>query len=118
VAETHPSSVDRRRSPRIDLLAELHGHVVTLDERVQVTQMSPGGMTVETSAPLSTRLPHDFRISFGPSAITVRGQVVHNRVVVQGDGLRYVAGIRFAELPPEAARGIQAIIESACATVE
>jgi hypothetical protein len=116
VADIYTWSQDRRSSPRIDLLANLQGHVVTLDERVQVRQLSLGGMVVETTAPLSPRLTHDFRIALDEACLTVRGRVVHNRVVVQGDGVSYLAGIEFIDPSPEALEGIHTIIEQACAT--
>jgi hypothetical protein len=111
-------TTDRRRTPRVDLLAELQGHIVTLDEVVQVTQLSLGGMTVETTAPLSPKLLHDFRISFGSSTVMVHGRVVHSRVVIRGDTIAYVAGIEFADPAPWVIQGIRRVIEDARTTVE
>lgn len=112
-------NLDRRSSPRVDLLVDLHGHVVTLDERVQVRQLSQGGMIVETTAPLSPRVVHDFRIALEDASFTVRGRVAHNRVVLQGqgDGVTYHAGIEFVEPTPEALEGIRRVIELACLPV-
>jgi hypothetical protein len=94
-------SNERRRSPRVDLLADLHGHLVTLDERVQVTQIGAGGMTVETTAPLSPRVEHDFRLTVGDRAITVKARVVHSRLSIQEDSVSYVAGLEFLAPGPE-----------------
>jgi c-di-GMP-binding flagellar brake protein YcgR len=102
---------ERRRTPRVDLLADLQGHVVTLDEQVQVRQLSLGGMTVETTAPLSPRVQHDFRISMAESTLTVHGRVVHSRVAIRGDTVSYVAGIEFVDATPAARDGIRRIIE-------
>lgn len=102
---------DRRRTPRVDLLADLQGHLVTLDEQVQVKQLSLGGMTVETTAPLSPRVQHDFRISLAESTLTVHGRVVHSRVVIRGDNVSYVAGVEFVDPTPTAQDGIRRIIE-------
>jgi hypothetical protein len=88
---------ERRRDVRIDLLADLHGHLVTLDEQVQVRQISLGGMTVETTAPLSPRLDHDFRLSIGDEAVTVRARVVHSRVAVRGDAVAFLTGLQFVD---------------------
>jgi c-di-GMP-binding flagellar brake protein YcgR len=112
VAETPGPPFDRRRTPRVDLLAELQGHAVTLDEQVQVTQLSLGGMTVETTAPLSPRVQHDFRISLAGATLTVHGRVVHSRVVIRGDAVSYVAGLEFVEPTPAARDGIRRIIEA------
>lgn len=107
MAERFDWMPERRRYPRIDLLADVQGHLVTLDEQVQVRQLSLGGMTVETTAPLSPRLVHDFRISFGPDAVTVHGRVVHSRVSVDGDCVTYVSGIRFEDPTPAALDAIR-----------
>lgn len=117
MADTYTWSLDRRSSPRVDLLVELQGHVVTLDERVQVRQLSYGGMIVETTAPLSARVVHDFRLAIDGTVITVHGKVAHNRVVLQGDGVTYHAGIEFVDPSPEALQGIHRIIEHASASV-
>jgi c-di-GMP-binding flagellar brake protein YcgR len=86
---------ERRRSPRVALLAELEGHAVTLDEKVQVRELSLGGMTVETTAPLSPRLVHDFRVELGSARIIVHARLVHSRVEVRGDSVAYIAGVEF-----------------------
>jgi hypothetical protein len=113
MADTFDGTNERRQRPRVDLLADLHGNVVALDERIQVTQLSIGGMTVEASVPLSTRLQHDFRISDGSSSIQVRGRIVHSRVEVGGDAVTYVAGVEFIDPTPEVLAVIGRIIERA-----
>jgi hypothetical protein len=113
VSESFPGTLERRRSPRVDLLADLHGHVVTLDERVQVRQLNELGMTIETTAPLSPRSPHEFRISLDDLMLRVRGRVVHNRVLIRGDVVTYVAGVEFVDLTPEGRAVIVQIVERA-----
>ena len=107
---------ERRRSRRVDLLADLEGHLVTLDEKVQVTQISLGGMTIETSAPLSPRIDHDFRLSIGDQAVHVRAHVVHSRVMVRGDSVSYLAGVQFLDPTPEAIGVIREFIADAPGT--
>lgn len=107
MAERFDWMPERRRYPRIDLLADVQGHLVTLDEQVRVRQLSLGGMTVETTAPLSPRLVHDFRITFGSDAVTMHGRVVHSRVSVDGDRVTYVSGIRFEDPTPAALDAIR-----------
>lgn len=107
MAERFDWMPERRRNPRIDLLADVQGHLVTLDEQVHVRQLSLGGMTIETTAPLSPRLVHDFRITFGPDVVTLHGCVVHSRVLVDGDRVTYVSGIRFEDPTPAALEAIR-----------
>jgi hypothetical protein len=103
---------DRRRTPRVDLLAEVEGHLVNLDERVKVRQLSLGGMTVETTAPLSTGVDHDFRVSLGDEAVTLRARVVHARVVVDGDAVAYIAGLQFVDPTPHLLEVIRTFLDS------
>ena len=93
---------DRRRSARVDLLAELQGHVLTLDETVLVRQVSEGGLTIETSAPLSPRLTHEFRLCLGDRVALVHARVRHSRVQLAGDAVTYVSGLEFVDPSPEA----------------
>jgi c-di-GMP-binding flagellar brake protein YcgR len=102
---------DRRKDVRVDLLADLEGHLVTLDERIQVRQISLGGMTAETTAPLSPRLEHEFRLTIGDHAVTVRARVVHSRVAVQGDAVSFLAGVQFVEPTTEALGVIRELID-------
>jgi hypothetical protein len=62
-------------------------------------------MTVETTAPLSARLEHEFRLTIGEHAVTVRARVVHSRVAVEGDVVSFLAGVEFVE-PSEEALGV------------
>jgi hypothetical protein len=101
---------DRRRSARVDLLADLQGHVVTLDERIRVRQVSHGGLTIETSAPLSPRLVHEFRVSSGDRSALVRARVAHSRVQVQGDSVAYLSGLEVVEPAPEALAILEEIV--------
>jgi hypothetical protein len=103
---------ERRRVARVDLLADLQGHLVTLDERVQVKQISRAGMTVETSAPLSPRVDHEFRLAIGAPSVHVRAHVVHSRVSVRDDTVSYLAGVEFVDPAPEALAVVQEFIET------
>jgi c-di-GMP-binding flagellar brake protein YcgR len=103
---------DRRRVARVDLLADLEGHLVTLDERVQVKQISLAGMTVETSAPLSPRVDHEFRLAIGSHSVLVRAHVVHSRVTVREDTVSYLAGVEFVEPSPDVLAVVREFIET------
>lgn len=111
MSDLEPTGADRRRAPRVDLLANLQGLLVTLDEGVQVKQLSAGGMIVETSRPISPRVPHDFRITLGSVTLTVHAQVVHSRVLVRNDAVTYVAGVQFLDVAPDAVAAIEAILD-------
>lgn len=106
--EWHP---DRRRAPRVDLLAELQGHLVTLDELVQVKQLSLGGLVVETTAPLSPRHEHDLRITFGEKAALVRVRVIHTRVALVGEAVIYISGLQLVDPSPDVVAMIRGFLD-------
>lgn len=104
---------DRRRSARVDLLAELQGHVITLDESIVVRQLSDGGLTIETTAPLSPHVDHDFRLAVDGRSAIVHARLRHSRVQVTGDAVAYVAGLEFLDPSDEARAIVGAILERA-----
>jgi hypothetical protein len=104
---------DRRRDLRIDLLADLQGHLITLDEQVGVRQLSLGGMTIETTAPLSPRVVHDFRLGLGELAVIVKGRVMHSRISVREDQVTYLSGVQFIETTPESYEAMRLLLERA-----
>ena len=90
-------SIDRRRSPRIELLGRLHGHVVSLDVPVIVREISLGGMAVETTFSFPVGVVHEFRLTLGDGAhVVLRGQARHSRQV-SGRGETFVTGFQFVD---------------------
>jgi hypothetical protein len=104
---------DRRRSTRVDLLADLQGHVITLDEAVVVRQISDGGLTIETTAPLSPHLAHDFRLTVDGRSAIVHARVRHSRVKVAGDAVAYLSGLEFVDLSEDGRALVAAILDRA-----
>ncbi len=101
---------ERRRSPRVDLLSEFRGHLVTLDEVVTVQQLGPGGMTIATTVPLSPAHIHDLRLTFEDRVVTLKARVVHTRARIDRDDVVYVSGISFVEPSPEAVAAIEQFV--------
>lgn len=102
---------DRRRELRIDLLADLQGHLITLDEQVTVRQVGLGGMTIETTAPLSPRVVHDFRLTLGGETVIIKGRVMHSRVSVKQDAVTYLSGVQFVDTVPDALDALRRFVE-------
>lgn len=92
---------ERRRTPRLDLLADCLGHLVTLDEPVHVRQIGEGGMTVATAVPISPTVEHEFRFTLGERAVHIRTRVVHSRVQVRDDVVTYLTGVEFLDPSPD-----------------
>lgn len=91
--------IDRRRSPRIELLGRLHGHSVSLEVPVKVREISLGGMAIETSVQFPVGAVHEFRLTLGDeSAVELTGRVLHCRNAAPADGPPvYVTGIQFID---------------------
>jgi hypothetical protein len=101
---------DRRQSPRVDILREFQGHLITLDETVTVQQLGPGGVTLAAKVPLSPSHIHDLRLTLDDQVISVRARVVHTRAVVDADDVTYVSGLAFVDVPPQTAAAIEHFI--------
>ena len=90
-------SVDRRRNPRIQLLGRLHGSVVALEVAVTVTEISLGGMAIETEIDFPRGAQHEFQLTLGDdSTVRLKGRVAHSQRLV-GDPPRFLSGIEFVE---------------------
>jgi hypothetical protein len=101
---------DRRQSPRVHLLQEFQGHLITLDETVTVQELGPGGVTLVARMPLSPSHVHDLRLTLDDLDISVQAKVVHTRAVADGDEFTYVSGMAFVDPPPEAVAAIERFI--------
>jgi hypothetical protein len=94
--------IERRRSPRIEILNRIHGHATAFDVFVTLRDMSLGGMSLETAFPFPEGATHEFRLAMGDElAAVVKGRVVRCREHVRSDGGRvYYTGIEFLEEAP------------------
>jgi len=92
-------SVDRRQNPRIQLLGRLHGSVVALEVAVTVTEISLGGMAIETQIDFPRDAEHEFQLTLGDdSTVRLKGRIAHCQKLA-GDPPRYLSGIEFVEEP-------------------
>ncbi len=90
-------SNERRRSPRMSVLGELHGRFVALDMPVTVMEISLGGMGIQTEIPLPVGAVHDFQLTLGDGSVThLQGRVVHCNKL-PGEEERYVSGVQFVD---------------------
>jgi hypothetical protein len=97
-------SIERRRSPRVEILDRIHGHVTSLDVPVIVREMSLGGMSLQTTFAFPDGAVHEFRLMLGDgSPVVLRGRVVRCREEAAPDGsTMFVSGVQFLdEEPPE-----------------
>jgi hypothetical protein len=90
-------TTERRRNPRAAILGKLHGHIVTLDVAVTVTEISLGGMGIQTAVPFPVGAVHSFQLTLGDNSVVhVKGRIAHCQRV-PGDEERYLSGIEFLD---------------------
>ena len=95
---------DRRRSPRIELLGRVQGHLVSLDIPVTVLDLSLGGTLIRTRLQIAIGEIHEFSLMLGDeSAVVLRGRAVRSRQVDEAEGPSYETGFQF--LDDDAAEG-------------
>lgn len=104
---TAAATDDRRRSPRIELLSQLHGHTVSLDLPVRVVQISLGGMAIETTVPFPVGAVHAFRLTLGDDSTTeLTGRVMHCRnAAPAGATPIFTTGVQFVDNEAEEPSG-------------
>jgi PilZ domain len=96
---------DRRRNPRVQILGNLHGRIVALDVPVTLTEISLGGMAIQTEIAFPVGAVHEFQLALGDdSLVHLKGRVAHCQRVA-GDAERYLSGIQFLEDAPEEQSG-------------
>lgn len=110
-----PMREERRLSPRVAILGQLHGHSVTLDVPVTVREISLGGLSLETPFALPVGAVHEFELTLGDGAqVRMHGVVRRSLSAQSGAGSPvFVTGIEFIDDPPAApAAGAGDIITS------
>ena len=105
------SDQDRRRSPRVQIFGKLHGQLVAVDVPITVTEISLGGLSLETPIEFPVGIVHEFSLTLGDgSLVTVRGRVAHcRRILMQDDSQNYAVGVQFID---DEAAEIDAVISS------
>jgi len=95
------SGAERRQSPRIEILGQLDGFLMTVDTGVTILDLSAGGFGIDSPVPLESGEVHECRFSLrdGVSVILL-AKVVHCRPKKAKKGAtRYLAGFEFLEQP-------------------
>ncbi len=108
-------AAERRRSPRIEILGRVRGHLVSLDMPIVIRDMSLGGMSMETIVPFEVGSVHEFRLTLGDDSwLLLRGEVRHSRnIAPPGAAPCYQCGVQFVDDKPsaESPTTVAAIIE-------
>lgn len=95
--------IDRRRSPRIEILGQLHATNVEGGQALTVREISLGGMAIETPGPFEVGSVHTFRLTLGDeSTVEMAGRVMHSRRshAASDAPITFVTGIQFVDDEP------------------
>jgi PilZ domain-containing protein len=111
---------ERRQAPRIEILGQLDGYLMTVDTPVRVLDVSSGGFGVETAHSLNPGDIHECRFELRAGvAVILLARVQHCRSK-KGPraSQRYLAGFQFLEATPEAEAGRAQLMERVSAILE
>lgn len=106
------SNHEQRRTPRINVRNRLTGKLVSMDLPVIVRDISLGGFSVETDAPLPggvhvVRLQEDDRWS-----VTVTAASRHTRSIRRSDGgARHIMGFEYEDQSADTQQTIRVLFE-------
>ena len=97
---------------RLEIGGELQGAVMVY-EPIAVSQISEGGMRLETSAPLHLDSLHDVRLTLGTTSVVLKGRVAHSHIAdVDQDIVTYRSGIEFVDPSERIRSAIEQFIEA------
>src|SRR5690242_11884933 len=99
---------DRRRSHRVEVLGQLHGHLVALRVPVKVRDIGTGGFSIETPVPFPDRAPNAFRFTMadGAEAVLTAVSVRSARIDRPNEPPSYVTGFEFVVATDDARRSV------------
>ncbi len=103
---------DKRIDERIPILGGLQGEIMVF-EPMQLKEISRGGLTVESRAPLHLNSLHSLRLTLGATSVVVSARVVHSRISdVDQDIVTYRTGMEFVELSERVRGAIAEFLET------
>lgn len=90
------SGLSRRRDLRVDAPRSLRVVIQTVKGPLAVRDISMGGLSVTTNAPIALRTIHSVSLTFGSIAVEHKVRVLHCRRFPQGG---WVLGLAFIDKP-------------------
>jgi PilZ domain-containing protein len=88
---------DHRDGHRIQIFGQLRGEVMVF-QTITITEISRGGVQIESNFPLQLDSLHEFRLGLGEQSIVVKGRVVHCSISdVDQEHVVYRSGVEFVD---------------------
>ena len=108
---THAS--ERRRAPRVDLVGQIRGELVSKDVPIRVREISIGGLSMETAEPFEVNSRHEFLLTLGDGAgVSVVGRVAYCRVEDRPGGKVFISGIQFLDEDPSTVSDVSGLVKN------
>ncbi|MFN8060583.1 MAG: PilZ domain-containing protein [Vicinamibacterales bacterium] len=102
---------EKRRAERVEILGQLAGEV-TVFQPLTITEVSSGGVQVETEFPLHIDSIHDFRLTLGDITVVVKGRVTHCRIAdIEHERVLYRTGVEVIDPTDHVRQTLQEYIE-------
>ena len=94
--------IERRRAPRVEVLGQIHGEIVSMDVPMKVREVSLGGLSFGSPVSFPEGAVHDFRLTLGDNTeVLLRGRVVRTHEKIDADASRlFITGVQFIEDEP------------------
>ena len=108
------SPQERRRAHRVEVLGQLHGHVVALKLPLVVRDIGSGGFSVETPVPFPIDSTHSFRFTTADGhEVRVKAESVRCLRVSPADAHpAYITGFEFVTSDRETKECVGWLVES------
>ena len=110
---------ERRRSPRLDALGQVHVHIATCPVPASLREIGPGGFSVETTTPFPPGQTHEFHFGLDDgSQIHVRASSVHCALTKIVAGMPvHLNGFEFVQRDADVREEIDAFVDRITAMI-
>ena len=88
---------DRRRTPRVSVVARVYGHIVSLNLPTTLLNLSPGGFLMQSPVEFPVGAVEEFRFTANGIDLVLRARVVHAMTASRVDGPVYLTGLAFVD---------------------
>jgi hypothetical protein len=110
----------RRASPRIEVLGQLNGQIVTWRVPLVVRDIGPGGFAIESEWRFPLGSTHMFRFTTERGHVVfINGRTVHTRPSPDAEtGERFISGFAFQRESTRADQAIAVLLDAATSILE
>ena len=86
---------ERRRTPRMSVVARVHGHLVTLNLPTVILDLSAGGFLMQSPLAFPVGAVEEFRFTAEEVEVILCARVVRVLTASRPDGVVYMTGLEF-----------------------